>query len=292
MTNNLVSVIVPAYQSAKYISEALDSLLKQTYENIEIIIIDDGSTDETKNIVAPYLLNKKIKYFYINNSGPAQAKNFALQKAKGQYIQILDADDLLAPTAIGEKIFFLKNNPQFSVVYSDFEYFQNSKEQKISPNTRLSFRSIKSGSLFIDLIKGNFLAINSLLISKNIFNRAGLFNEKLVHHEDWELWLRFDLTGCLWGYLNKKLALCRLHEKSLSTNDLKMAASRCQVLKNLLVIKSLTSDQKNKIQQALNYNQKKYHFAKLEQKISKINPWFGIILKKIERIIIWLKNIF
>lgn len=292
MPNNLVSVIVPAYQSAKYLSEALNSLLRQTYNDIEIIIIDDGSTDETKNIVAPYLLNKKIKYFYINNSGTAKAKNFGLQQAHGQYIQILDADDLLNPNAISEKITFLKKNPQYSAVYSDFEYFDNKKKQKISPNKRLSFRSAKSGSLFNDLIKGNFLAINSLLISKNIFNHAGLFNENLAHHEDWELWLRFDLAGCTWGFLNKKLALCRLHETSLSADNIKMAASRCQVLKNILKITTISDDQNNKIQQALKYNQKKYQFIKIEQKFINFHPFFKSIFKKIEILIIKLKNIF
>ena len=101
MNNNpLVSVIIPTYNRSKYLPRAINSVLNQTYKNLEIIIVDDGSSDNTKEILKPYIKDEGIEYFYIENSGVSNARNFGIQKANGEYISLLDSDDEYLSTRI------------------------------------------------------------------------------------------------------------------------------------------------------------------------------------------------
>src|SRR3989338_10346077 len=111
----LVSIIIPTYNNAKFISAAIDSAAKQTYPNIEIIVVDDGSTDQTKNVILPY--QHRIRYIHQSNEGLAAARNKAIEKSKGDYLQFLDADDLIHPEKIKKQIDCLMREPQFDVVY-------------------------------------------------------------------------------------------------------------------------------------------------------------------------------
>ena len=90
----LVSVVIPTYNCGKYICDAVKSVLSQTYKNIEIIIVDDGSTDNTKEALRSYVYNKQIRYIYQKNKGPAASRNLGVEKAEGDFIAFLDADDL------------------------------------------------------------------------------------------------------------------------------------------------------------------------------------------------------
>jgi len=119
MSTELVSVIIPAYNSEKYISDTIDSVLNQTYKNLEIIVVDDGSTDNTEKVVKEKLSNfSNFKFLKQCNLGSAEARNLGIRNSNGNYIAFLDADDLWLPQKIEKQIKFFLNNPDYGLVFT------------------------------------------------------------------------------------------------------------------------------------------------------------------------------
>lgn len=178
MTQNksLVSAIIPVYNCSKYISEAINSILNQNYQPIEIIIIDDGSTDNTKEVVKGF--SNSIRYFYQNHAGPSKALNYGLKEAKGNYIALLDADDFWISDKITIQMDILINNPEIDIVFGHVEqFFSPELSQDIQKRISIPQKIIKG------YIKGTMLA------KKEVFSQIGLFDEKLILGEfiDWYL---------------------------------------------------------------------------------------------------------
>src|SRR3989338_7627565 len=118
--NSKVSVIIPTYNSAKYLKEAITSVICQTYSNIEIIVIDDGSTDNMKEVVASF--GDRIHYRYQENCGAAAARNHGLKLTQGNYIAFLDADDVWKPEKIQKHVNYLYSHPDIAMVLTDMEF--------------------------------------------------------------------------------------------------------------------------------------------------------------------------
>lgn len=125
--NDLVSIIMPSYNTAKFIPETIESVLKQTYTNWELIIVDDCSTDNTDEVVKPFLTDKRIKYLKNEkNSGAAVSRNYALREAKGKWIAFLDSDDLWLPEKLEKQIAFMEKNG-YKFTYTDYKIKLNGK---------------------------------------------------------------------------------------------------------------------------------------------------------------------
>ena len=107
----LVSIVIPVYNGALYIRDAIESALGQTYKNIEIIVVDDGSTDNLEETLAPYVKQKKVRYFHRENKGLSAARNTGIKESRGEYVALLDADDIFLPQKIGTQIECLKKHP-------------------------------------------------------------------------------------------------------------------------------------------------------------------------------------
>ena len=118
-----VSVIIPAYNAESFITDAIESILAQTYQNVECIVVDDGSTDSTKSVVAQY--GDRVIYIYQNNAERSVARNRGISASTGDYISFLDADDSIAPQKIEAQVQFLRKNQNFKIVYSDTLYFKD-----------------------------------------------------------------------------------------------------------------------------------------------------------------------
>ena len=112
MNNPLVSIVIPAWNAERYIKEAVDSALNQTYPSTEVIVVDDGSIDGTRAILEPYLATKRIIYIYQVNKGLAGARNTGIRAASGEYIALLDSDDLFLPQKIEKQALVLKEHPE------------------------------------------------------------------------------------------------------------------------------------------------------------------------------------
>lgn len=215
-TSKLVSIIIPSYNMAAYLREAVDSALAQTYRSIEIIVVDDGSTDDTKRIVEPYIRDKKIIYIHQANKGLAGARNTGIKNAHGAYIAFLDADDLFAPEKIAEQVSALEKNPEFGVCYSDLTHFTDPPSPRLrragtTPRVFYHHRyRYPSGDLFEPLLHRQFINPLAVLFRRDVCESYGVFDETLRRSEDWDLWLRWAHAGVRFLYLDKPLAFYRI----------------------------------------------------------------------------------
>ena len=126
----LVSVIIPVFNAEHYIRECLDSVLGQSYKNLEIILTDDGSTDSTKDLLSEYtFLDSRIKIIHQSNKGPAAARNSSLTEARGEYIVFFDADDVMFRDKISQQVGWLEKNKKYDFVFSDFIFHINGTEK-------------------------------------------------------------------------------------------------------------------------------------------------------------------
>lgn len=212
----LCSVIMPAYNSGKYIAEAIESVIKQRYTNWELLIVNDCSTDNTEEIIRTYQKqDKRIKLISLKkNQGVANARNTAIKNAKGRYIAFLDADDYWEKEKLQEQIIFMENR-KITFSYHDYKLLNttNNKEKQIKVPLKLNYK---------ELLKGNTTgSCLTVCIDRKIVNKIYFPNEK---HEDYICWLNILKNYDIEGYgLNKTLGTYRIGKKSISSNKLQSA---------------------------------------------------------------------
>ncbi|HOI15517.1 MAG TPA: glycosyltransferase [Geobacteraceae bacterium] len=199
-----VSVIIAAFNAEKYIAEALASVLGQTYPAVECIVVDDGSTDRTAEIVAGF--GNRVRLLRQANAERSAARNAGLRCATGEYIGFLDADDILLPEKFSEQCGFLAAHREFDVVYSRVEYFRDGGRSGYGVR-----RPTPAGDVAARLAFGNFLAINSPLIRRAAAERVGGFDPAFSRFEDWDFFLRMALSGSRFAFLDRVHARCRVH---------------------------------------------------------------------------------
>lgn len=206
----LVTVVLPAYNAASFIVDAIDSLLNQTYKDIEIIIIDDGSTDTTEKIVSGY---KDIKYIRQKNSGVASARNRGILEATGKYIAFIDADDLWLPEKTSIQIDYLRQTG-FKWCYCD-SYFSWFGKNEVIGNLS-NTQGIFQGNILIPYISNKFeIPLPSTVIERDVFQSVGLFDESLRTEEHTDLWSRIAIKYPI-GYIDQPLVQIRKRFNSLS----------------------------------------------------------------------------
>jgi glycosyltransferase involved in cell wall biosynthesis len=211
--NPLVSVIIPSYNSAKYVVDAVDSALEQVYRPIEVIVVNDGSTDDTDRILEPYVKTNQIRYFYQPNGGLASARNAGLKMAEGKYVALLDSDDLFLPKKIERQIEHLEDHPECGVCYCDLWHFFDGKPEE---NLKLNYEYYSGPDVFKNLLHKNFINPLSVVMRRSILEEAGYFNEKFRRSEDWEYWIRLAYRGVRFCFLPEILARYRMRKESLS----------------------------------------------------------------------------
>ena len=181
----MVSVVVPCYNHGQFLEETVDSVLKSTYQNLEIIIVDDGSTDTSRqvgeNLARTY---KQVQYMYQDNSGPSAARNLGISKAVGEYILPLDADDKISANYIAEAVKQLDANKEVKVVYAEAEKFG-------AVNKLWKLKAFSP----LQLAKDNMIYV-SAFFRKSDWERVGGFTEnKVLVREDWEFWIKVLKNG-------------------------------------------------------------------------------------------------
>jgi glycosyltransferase involved in cell wall biosynthesis len=213
--NPKVSVIIPTYNRAHLIDKAIKSVLNQTYQDYEIIVVDNASTDNTKEVVKGFN-NFKIRYiYYCDNRGSSVARNVGIRASQGEFIALLDSDDEWLPEKLDRQVEVLQNeSPEVGVVYSDVLYIdENSKNM----NRKLC-NPKKEGYIYEDLLGGNCVGTPSaLLIKKECFHRFGLFDDLLKYHEDWDMWIRIA-KYYRFVFIEVPLVKYRLHSNRISEN--------------------------------------------------------------------------
>ena len=226
----LVSIITPVYNGEKYLLEAIESALAQAYKNFELLIVNDGSTDNSKSIISAYLSNPKIRYFEQQNAGVAAARNLALRYANGKYIGFLDQDDLWLPDKLSTQIEFLKTNQEIAFVHSRQDYIQ-ADGTPIADYPK-DWISDLHGKCFTELFRRNRIAVLTVLLRKSVIDDIGFFNETVSRADDYELWLRICSKYPL-GFQDKKLALYRCHDTNASRDYIEMEQAELNALETL-----------------------------------------------------------
>ena len=226
-----ISVIVPAYNCAQYLPEAIKSILGQTYQDFEIIVIDDGSTDHTRAIVEEYQKRypEKIRYIYQENQGLACARNAGLRNARGEYIALLDADDQWLPERLEAGVRALEIDNGIGLVHSD-TIIISKEEGPLNKKWKKKYKM--SGHIFLSLfLRKTHISCPTVLFRKECCARVGLFDENLTRLgcEDRELWLRIAQKYKI-VYINKILACYRVSKNSMSRDKYKMLKARLYIV--------------------------------------------------------------
>lgn len=226
MTNNtpIISVIIPVYNGAKTIKETIKSVLQQTYQDFEIIVINDGSQDETLAIINS-IHNPKIKVFSYPNAGLSASRNRGFARACGKFIAFLDADDLWSEDKLAAQLAALQQNHQAAVAYSWTDHIDEDGKF-LRPASYTSC----NGNVYQRILVGNFLACGSnALISAQALTQVGGFDESLNSAEDWDMWLRL---APLYEFVvvPRPQVLYRISSYSMSANIFKMESASLQVI--------------------------------------------------------------
>jgi len=236
----LVSVIIPCYNQAQFLPDAIESLIVQSYKNWECIIVNDGSTDNTADVAEELALtDNRIKVINQKNKGLSGARNTGLNEAKGTMLQFLDADDTLEKDKLLTHANFLKNNPRISIVFSDARYFTTDKPMlrdygyyaTIDSQNWIIDRWISAEEILVKLLSFNLFPVNCPLVQRSVFDQVGAWNENLQAHEDWEFWIRCAAKNIKIELLNQPntLALIRMHNTSMTFETPRMLQSEFQM---------------------------------------------------------------
>jgi len=218
MNAPLVSVIIPTFNSSDYILEAIESVLEQTYSPIEIIVIDDGSTDDTRGKLQEKIQAGQIRYVFQENRGLAAARNRGIREAAGTYLQFLDADDLIVPTKIQKQVSLLEGSPSASICGSDFRFFDESNVSNLYGGDPLEgqfpFADVRQLFTFQTVV-------HRWLFPASLVREAGCFEESAPNvwlMEDWLMIWKLVAMGTSILYVEEPLALYRRHPSSMTAD--------------------------------------------------------------------------
>ncbi len=213
--NPLVSIVIPVYNGSDFLVEAIESAINQTYKNIEVLIINDGSNDNNATEKICKSFGEKVRYFYKKNGGVATALNLGIKKSKGKYFSWLSHDDIYKPHKIESQIALIKKNPNAKIVSSSFEILSQENQTK---EDRLinDHKVFKNGR---DILE-NWLDFCTFLVDVDCFKKVGLFNEKLQTIQDLEMQMRLISSFAIVP-VNKILSTRREHPRQDSKTKLK-----------------------------------------------------------------------
>ncbi len=245
-----VSVVIPVFNREGFIYQSVLSVLNQTYKNLELLIIDDASSDDTYFSIFHLIDNRKVCYYLLNeNRGVSFARNYGVKKAKGEFIAFLDSDDLWLPEKLEKQIKYMSEN-NFKICQTDEIWIRNNR----FVNPKAKHKKIE-GDIFLKSLQLCIVSPSAVVIHREIFQNIGTFDENMLACEDYDLWLRVSLKYKV-GLLNEKLIIKRGgHDDQLSKTP---AIDRYRIYSLVKLLK----------EQNLNEFQKKEVLKVLEKKIN------------------------
>jgi glycosyltransferase involved in cell wall biosynthesis len=212
MRNNpLVSVIIPCFNYGQFVGEAIQSVLNQTYPDLEVIVVDDGSTDTTRDVVYSFR-DPRIRYVYQENAGENVARNTGIQQARGEFIAFLDADDLWLPQKLEKQLRLFEEDPEVGLAYCLFSYFDSESGNVVGFHKEYKcFR----GNVLEKLYEKNFIGSPTPVIKRDVFEKTGLFETDDQSVDDWTLWTKIAFHYKI-DYVPEVLAKYRIHIGAMS----------------------------------------------------------------------------
>jgi glycosyltransferase involved in cell wall biosynthesis len=239
MIEGLVSVVVPCYNQGRFLADALDSVLTQSYAQWECLVVNDGSTDDTEQVAKDFCArDSRFKYVEKVNGGLSSARNAGLNAATGEFVQLLDSDDKIGTEKFATQVTFLRRHIHVDIVYSGARYFRHG-----DPSNLFMVRHNKYISGFEitmhdkDVLKAvlirNPFVVSAPLFRKSVFDKIGLYDESLRSLEDWDFQIRCAKQGLCFHYLGYDPASAtqiRVHDNSMMTNKKVMMEAKRKVL--------------------------------------------------------------
>ncbi len=230
-----VSVIIPAYNGDRYIGEAIDSILAQTYRDYEIIVVDDGSTDNTRQVVKQY--GDRIQYLSQINQGVAASRNLGLKVSQGEYVAFLDQDDIFLPHKLASQVALLEQDPSLGMVNSGWQIVneQGEVEAAVKP-----WQQIPNLNL-ADLIIWKPVFLGAMLFRAVWLKRSPGFDISLEQTPDVDLVLRLAAMGCTAAWVEQTTVKYRQHESNASSNTLLQAQELDRIVTRFFTQSNLPS---------------------------------------------------
>ena len=219
-----VSAIIPTYNYARYVAAAIKSVLAQSFKDLEIVVVDDGSTDETTETLRPFA--ERIRYIPQVHRGLAAARNVGIRVARGRYLAFLDSDDLWLPDKVSMQVARLDAEPAVGVVYCEAVLFDEAS-QTVIPHSYWSHHP--SGRILPWLIRQNVVPSPTPMVRRELFDQVGPFDESLSACEDWDMWIRIAQVS-EFAYVDRVLAEYRVHSANMSLDHERMMTNRLRVL--------------------------------------------------------------
>jgi glycosyltransferase involved in cell wall biosynthesis len=222
------SLIIPTFNHGRFLGSAIDSALAQTVNAVEVIVVDDGSTDETPAVLARYA--GRVRVLRQENRGLSAARNAGLAAAHGTFVSFLDADDVMAPTKLAAQLDVLERSQAIGWTYCDVLMETVATGATARASERFGYAArVLDGWLFPELIHGNFIPAIAPLVRRTALEVAGGFDERLTALEDWDMWLRLSLIAEA-RYTPAVLVTYRIRPGGMSEDRTRMDRSRFLVL--------------------------------------------------------------
>ena len=223
----MISVIIPTYNRANTILRSVNSVLNQTYEDFELLIIDDGSTDNTK-VLIEQLDDPRIRYIYLGaNGGASNARNKGVEYANGEWIAFQDSDDAWKPNKLQMQMDYASNHPEYSMIYSSYIAHLSEHEDIYFPTKPLP--SVMEGNMFASLLTRNVIGAPTMMIKRDAFLQSGGFDTAYHSLEDWEFVIRFSRDNLI-GYVPEYLMDVYMLDGGISSHVGAYYDARCRMV--------------------------------------------------------------
>lgn len=253
-----VSIIIPAYETAQYIGEALDSVLAQSYTDYEVIVVNDGSpdTDELERVLEPY--RERIVYIKRPNGGSSAARNTALRAARGRLVALLDSDDYWEPEYLATHVDILQRQPDVDVVFPNARVFGESRNAGIN---YMDLLPVTGDVTFWRVLLGECYIWYGVTARREVIEDAGMFDEDLGTAEDLDLWLRILHQGGRFTYHRRVLAHYRQREGSHSSDPVKLQRNYVVLLEKIRRTVPLSQQEQARFDQHYHGNVARLHLS-------------------------------
>jgi GT2 family glycosyltransferase len=225
----LISFVIPAFNQDAFLSRAIDSALAQSHTPVEVIVVDDGSTDGTATVLADYKERPNVTIIRQANAGLPAARNRGLASSRGEFVCFLDADDYLAPAFAARLRAPLVEDPRVGFAYSDVQRVDRLGEIADAFSVAESRRTL-NGDILESLLIGGYFTPNSVLVRRAVLDALGGFDLELGGHADYEMWLRIIVSGHRAAFVGERLAFYRMHAGSMSQDTEHMRETRTLAL--------------------------------------------------------------
>jgi O-antigen biosynthesis protein len=217
-----ISVIIPCFNQGQYVDGAVNSVLNQTFQDFEIIIVNDGSTDEFTVKKLHDYLKPKTRVIHTENRGLAAARNKGYQSSKGEFIQFLDADDTILPSKFEEQLNVFNRFPEIEVCYSDYKIYDINKKSYLKLPEKRFLGDDPLNDFLFRWERGLSIPIHCALLKRGIWGSKLPFNEELKSKEDWLMWCELAMRNTRFHYLNKEYAIYMFHDNNMSKDIIMM----------------------------------------------------------------------